>query len=471
MISKIMPFASTFRYRIEYEFAARKKDKDHKINLVEFVGGNLVSGNPYYEAIVNGKRKVFVDVEPILEEFEKSAKAYKGNHDNICGHYVLSLKKGEALDAKEWLVAVHEYMRELGYDETTKYVAVIHRDKPEEHVHIVTSRVRLAEKSMSENRPELGANFQLVPTSNDYRKGMDVARVIETEYDLSAPVTDGWSKETKHGFDPDKDQARIIRGISKDIFKKNRPRTMTQLVNVFAGRGIQIKVAENSSGEIYGIKYRLDRQDGRWISGSKVLDKMTWPGLQQELGISYVPARDDHTLGRGVGMSNPDVTAVKNDGALFRAYVKIKQPSEELYTYVRARRQRMGFHRENNNIFVGFNIGINLSFSKLTRSEVEIEIEKRRFATLLNQLLKMIKDIMDIFCYACQFSFDHEADMSDYQATALRLNVPVSLNGAGEYTLDAQCELKVQDQIKKQLGHLLSHCVRNEIEDAPSVKL
>ncbi|HEP8279134.1 TPA: hypothetical protein VDT73_006502, partial [Pseudomonas aeruginosa] len=166
-----------------------------------------------------------------------------------------------------------------GYDETTKYVAVIHRDKPEEHVHIVASRVRLAMQSMSSNKPELGANFQLVPTSNDYRKGMDVARVIEAAYDLSTPVTDSWSKETKRGFDPDKDQARIIRGISKDIFKQSSPRTMTQLVNTFASRGIQIKVSENSSGEIYGIKYRLDRPDGRWISGSKVLDKMTWPGL------------------------------------------------------------------------------------------------------------------------------------------------------------------------------------------------
>ncbi|MFO7111317.1 hypothetical protein P3C80_17370, partial [Pseudomonas aeruginosa] len=187
--------------------------------------------------------------------------------------------------------------------------------------------------------------------------------------------------------------------------------------------------------------------------------------------ISYVPSRDDHTLGRGVGMSNPDATSVKNDGALFRAYVKIKQPGEELYTYVRSRRQRMGFHRENSNIFVGFNIGINFSFSKLTKNEVEIEIEKRRFETLLNQLLKMIKDIMDIFCYTCHFSFDHEANMADYQATALRLNVPVGVGRTEEYVLDEYCEQRVQEQIKKQLGHLLSHCVRNEIEDALSVKL
>ncbi|HEP8275609.1 TPA: hypothetical protein VDT73_002897 [Pseudomonas aeruginosa] len=61
--------------------------------------------------------------------------------------------------------------------------------------------------------------------------------------------------------------------------------------------------------------------------------------------------------------------------------------------------------------------------------------------------------------------------MADYQATALRLNVPVGVGRTEEYVLDEYCEQRVQEQIKKQLGHLLSHCVRNEIEDALSVKL
>ncbi|MBM7059336.1 relaxase/mobilization nuclease domain-containing protein [Pseudomonas sp. UL073] len=141
MISKIMPFSTSFRNRIEYEFAARKKDKE-KINYVEYVGGNVVSENPYFEAMVDGKRKVFVDVEPIIQEFESSVSLYKGSGEKICGHYVLNLKKGESLNRNEWLAAVHAYMRDLGYDETTKYVAVIHRDTGKEHVHIVTSRVR-----------------------------------------------------------------------------------------------------------------------------------------------------------------------------------------------------------------------------------------------------------------------------------------------------------------------------------------
>ncbi|MGL4318219.1 MAG: relaxase/mobilization nuclease domain-containing protein [Pseudomonas sp.] len=472
MISKIMAFSAEFRNRIEYEFAARKKDKE-KINYVEYVGGNIVSGNPYFETMIDGKRKVFVDIEPIIQEFEVSAASYKGRGEKICGHYVLSLKKGEALDRKEWLAAVHAYMRDLGYDETTKYVAVIHRDKPEEHVHIVTSRVRLVEQSMSENRPELGANFQLVPTSNDYRKGMDIARVIEAEYGLSTPVTQDYSKETKAGFDLDKDQAHILRGISKDITKKNNIRTMTQLINIFASRGIQIKVAENSKGEIVGINYRLDRDDGRWISGSKVLDKLSWPGLQRDLGISYVPSRDDHTLGRGMGISNPDATSVKNDGALFRAYIKIKAPSEELYTYVRKRKQSVGFHREDKSIYLGFNFGTNLSFSsiKLKRHEVEVEQEKRRFEALLKLILKMVKDINQTFFGECFFHIDLQADTSEYMKTALRLNIPVGADAAGEYVLEKDCESQIQAQVKKQIGNLVSTCLRNERSNAPAIEL
>ena len=470
MISKIMTFSATFRERIEYEFAARKKDKE-KIHYVEYVGGNVVSGDPYVRVDVNGEKKVFIDVEPIIAEFERSASAYKGSQEKVCGHYVLSLKKGETLSKDEWLFAIHNYMHKLGYDETTKYVAVIHRDKPEEHVHIVTSRVRVVERSMSGNRPELGANFQLVPTSNDYRKGMDVARSIEAEHGLATPVTDGWSKETKPGFDPDKDQARIIRVIAKDIFKQNKLRTMSVLVNVFASRGIQIKVVDNSRGEIQGIKYKLDRDDGRWIPGSRVMDKMSWPGLQQEMRVSYVQSRDDFRLGRGMEMSNPDPTSVNNDGALFRAYVKIKKPSEELYTYVRSRRQRMDFHRDNGNYYVGFNLGINYSFLKLKKHEVEIEKEKKRLEELLNELLKIVSDICQLFFGACQFHFDYSADTSEYQKTALRLNVPVGLDVVGEYALTDQCALDIQSQIKKQLGTLAASCLRNENEDAPSVRL
>lgn len=470
MISKIMPFSATFRNRIEYEFAARKKDKQ-KINYVEYVGGNIVSGNPYIDVVVDGKKKRFVDVESIVNEFEASASAYRGNRDNVCGHYVLSLKKGETLDQKEWLAAVHNYMRDLGYDESTKYVAVIHRDKPEEHVHIVTSRVRLAEQSMSENRPELGANFQLVPTSNDYKKGMDVARSIEAEYGLSTPVTDGWSKETKMGFDPEKDQARILRGISKDIFKKNKPRTMTQLVNTFASRGIQLKVAEKANGEIYGVMYRLDRPGGRWIPGSTVMNKLSWPGLQNE-GISYVSSRDDHALGRGTGMSNPDATSVRYDAALIRGYVKIKAPGEDLYSYVRKRSQSMYFHQEKGSTYIGYNVGINYSVNrKLSKLEVEIEQEKRRIAEMLRTLLKMIADMSQIFFGQCHFHFDYDADVTEYPSTALRLNVPVTVTEDGEYVLDEMCGLQIQSQIKKQLGVLATHCLRNEYDTGPSVTL
>ncbi|MFI8581019.1 relaxase/mobilization nuclease domain-containing protein [Ectopseudomonas khazarica] len=470
MISKIMVFAATFRERIEYEFAARKKDKE-KINYVEFLGGNLVSGDPYVRVTANGESKVFVDVEPIIAEFESSAAAYKGSKEKVCGHYVLSLKKGESLSKEEWLTAVHEYMKELGYDETTKYVAVIHRDKAEEHVHIVTSRVRVVERSMSENRPELGANFQLVPTSNDYRKGMNVARSIEAEHGLSTPKSDGWSKETKPGFDPEKDQARIIRGIAKDIFKNQRPRTMSDLVNTFASRGIQIKVTENSSGEIQGIKYKLDREDGRWLAGSKVMDKLSWPGLQQQMRVSYIPGRDDYKLGRGLEISNPDVTAVKNDGALFRAYVKIKPPREELYHYVRSRRQRLGFHKDNGVYFIGFNVGINLDFRKLKRHEVEAEKQRWLLEALLASCMSIAKNICQTFFSECSFHFDYEADISEYKATALRLNIPVIAGVGDEFVLEDGAAQKIQDQVKKHLGGLASACIRNEYSDSPSISL
>jgi len=90
MISKLKEFSATFRNRLIYEFAARAQDFE-KRKHVEFIGGNLISKNPYYEVFDDGQRKVFVDVEPIINEFESYTNLYKGESTKLCGHYILSL--------------------------------------------------------------------------------------------------------------------------------------------------------------------------------------------------------------------------------------------------------------------------------------------------------------------------------------------------------------------------------------------
>ncbi|QZA96067.1 relaxase/mobilization nuclease domain-containing protein [Pseudomonas mandelii] len=465
MISKLKEFSATFRNRLIYEFAARAQDFE-KRKHVEFIGGNLISKNPYYEILDDGQRKVFVDVEPIISEFESYTSLYKGESTKLCGHYILSLSKGETLTSVEWMHSVKKYMADLGYDETTKFVAVVHRDTELEHVHIVSTRVRLVESDPLSSRASLGAHFELVSDSNDRLKGMDSARGIEQAYGLAVPVSDGWTKELPGKGNPDKDQAHIIRGISKEIFKaSNRPSTMSQLIDRFAERGIQIRVRGND-GVVEGISYKLDRQDGRWISGSTIMStKLTWQSLQRN-GVGYLPSRDNAKLGLGMPTASPDAHSVRNDGALFRAYVKINKPNQRLKSYFNkhSRRTYLHYSDDRTNLFMGFNFGIAFNMRKKTRNEVEIEIEKERIAKLLASMFKLIQEVMDSLFRGMSVHFDFESYVSDYPQTALRLNAPVILNTSGQFDLDENWQESVIVQTRTQLSSLAKLCHESEKE-------
>lgn len=465
MISKGKEFSPTFRNRIVYEFAARAQDFE-KRKHVEFIGGNLIAKNPYYEVMDDGERKVFVDVEPIIHEFESYTSLYKGESKKLCGHYILSLSKGETLTTAEWTEAVRKYMCDLGYDETTKYVAVIHRDTDCEHAHIVSSRVRLVEADPLSSRSALGAHFELVSDSNDRFKGMDSAREIEQLYELAAPVTDGWTKEIPAKGDPEKDQAHIIRGISKVIFKaSNRPSNMSQLVDRFAERGIQIRVRDKN-GLVEGISYRLDRQDGRWISGSTIMStKLTFQSLLRN-GVSYIASRDNAKLGLGMPTASPDAQSVRNDGALYRAYVKISKPNQRLKSYFSKHSKRTYMHHSNDRtqLFMGFNFGISFTLRKKTRNEVELEIERERVAKLLEDMFKLIQKIMDTLFRGMAVHFDCDADVADYPQTALRLNAPVAVDSTGQFVLDENWEESVMMQTRNQLLSLAKMCHESERE-------
>jgi hypothetical protein len=468
MISKSKKFSATFRNRLVYEFAARAQDVE-KRKLVEFLGGNLISSNPFHEIFDRGERKIFVDVEPIIKEFESFTSLYKGESNRLCGHYILSLAKGESLTRSEWVDVVKKYMWDLGYDDTTKYVAVIHRDTELEHVHIVSSRVKFVQSNSSSPRAALGGHFELVSDSNDRLKGMDAARAIEREYDLKAPVSDGWSKEVTYKGDPEKDQAHIIRGISKEIFKaSNRPLNMSQLVDRFAERGVQIRVRDKF-GVVEGISYRLDRQYGRWITGSTIMStKLTWQSLQKNCGVRYLPSRDNTKLGIGSATANPDVYSLQNDGALFRTYIKINPPSKNLKSYIRKNSRRVGMHHsyDRTEFFIGFNFGMTYSMRKKSRTEVEIDWEKERIAKLVASIMRLVQLFMESLFGGLAVHFDDEADISEYSQTALRLNVPVDLDETGEFILEHNWEEAVAGQVKKQLSSLWSMCRESEKEAA-----
>jgi hypothetical protein len=190
---------------------------------------------------------------------------------------------------------INEYMRDLGYDSSTKWVAVQHSDSACQHVHILSCLVK----------NDLGGT--LVKTNNDYSAGWASMRKYEAKFGLQQLQNPdqnfghNYSKGELKGYGSRAnavrhDDASIIRARFKSLFASRKPTTMKELVEGLAKRGVAVQLSTKDNGDIQGINYSLDGK--KWISGSKVKkSRLTWRALQDKEGINYLPARDDAALG------------------------------------------------------------------------------------------------------------------------------------------------------------------------------
>ena len=90
-------------------------------------------------------------------------------------HSSLSLTSGETLSDETWIAIAHDYMSELGFDDTFAYQVYLHDKESQQHIHLVASRVSIEKKiylGQNENLKstrivaELEKRYRLVDTSN-----------------------------------------------------------------------------------------------------------------------------------------------------------------------------------------------------------------------------------------------------------------------------------------------------------------
>lgn len=89
-------------------------------------------------------------------------------------HASLSLPLGETLSDKDWQKVARRFRQGMGYDESCPFLVVKHQDTEHEHIHILALRIN--------------AGGQVVSDKNDFRRAEAVAREIEQEWGLSAPI-------------------------------------------------------------------------------------------------------------------------------------------------------------------------------------------------------------------------------------------------------------------------------------------
>lgn len=470
MIGEHLEYSETSENRISYIFAEPEKDRD-KRPLVEFLGGNIVSRDPFIRSInEDGSESIEVNTSQFAAEMNAHAGKYKGPSKELFAHYVLSLDIGESLGKKEWLECAQQYMKALGYGKGAKWVATIHNDTENQHVHIVACRAQMIHGEVAPNGKPRAPKFSIVSDSNGYQKGYEACRELELKYNLKAvPNPDKCFSKNGDLFKNGGDQAKILRGIFGDLWKQGKPKNFSELVLALKGKGVlvQVKTETNNSDHIKGILFKLKRPDGRWISGSKLKgSRLTFSQLILKEGINYNPARDNALL----GLPDTAYTLVQNAKrfvptyqeaggmvALRRVYVKLPPNNARIRSYVKNRGRSFGIYADSAGSHLGFNASFSLRLRKKSKAEVEIEIEGERIARIMKIMLELMRKAFADLFYELQIEFEERGPTNEIPDTACRLNIPVIVDLSEGDMVDV-LELDIEQALEKQMKYVASLC-------------
>ncbi|MFJ5296719.1 relaxase/mobilization nuclease domain-containing protein [Pseudomonas sp. NPDC088368] len=283
MIHKKCHSSSRCEAIIRYMFAASMKAEDQAVRpLIEYLGGNLLAPSPFGRFNEHNIREV--DTRKIEAEFNAKMALYKGTGSQLVEHHVLSLPLEDTLTDRQFKNAVRDFLELLGADASTTWVAARHSDAEHSHVHIALCRVQaLANDGQF-------SHYGLMSNKNDYERAIEAVRQVEKKYGLTQIESPGEDLNAKN-------QAAILRAIGKSVLAQ-APLTVSDFVLNMAAKGVCMRAEVDSAGQVHGLAYRLNSDDGRWISGSKIMaSKLTFGSLKDLL--DYSPQRDDRLLGVG----------------------------------------------------------------------------------------------------------------------------------------------------------------------------
>lgn len=285
MIGKIFPkSAGSFKGRIRYIFGCTKHD--HEISGIRTISHNTMSRDPL-PGILAGDE---TDVMEMVKEFDSVETMRRMSIDSEKAikpvfHAMLSLRPGESLTTVQWRTAVQTYLSDLGFDETTQFVAVMHQDKDHQHVHIVANRIRLSD------------DFSMVKDSNERSVSLESVSKIEDRFNLNkAPKPkDTWGVSITHAelqaSIRDNDlpmKHKMIAKIAGAIETTNdREGDMFDFVRALRKQKIYIHLTLDDQNQPKGISFEFD---GKHISGRQLKrSRLTWHKLTTQEGIKYDP--------------------------------------------------------------------------------------------------------------------------------------------------------------------------------------
>jgi len=186
-------------------------------------------------------------------------------------HMMLSLSPKESLSDEAWTEIIDRYLQEMGYTKSF-FLAIKHKDKQHEHVHLVASRIRCGGTVVSDSWErirsqkiirQLEQDFNLTPVKNSW------------ESDRQAPTISQIKRELETGIPTVKKQLadRIDLALTKVT-------NLSELLEALKQDGIEAKISRNRQKALQGISYQMD---GVSIAGWRVGNAYSLPKILKRL--------------------------------------------------------------------------------------------------------------------------------------------------------------------------------------------
>lgn len=198
-------------------------------------------------------------------------------------HASLSAARGENWGIKLWNEIAEKYVTKMGF-ENSPYIVIQHIDTAHNHVHILTSRIDVNGKVVSDFQSKQRAEEVMREVEREYglqqvKPSRDVIRRAPTRGEVE------WFNRTGEMSVKMSLQAQVEQALA------DQP-TATQFVERLQNAGVDVIPNIQSSGMISGISFR---QDEEMMKGCDLGRGFSWGGLQ-ERGLRYEPERDMSSL-------------------------------------------------------------------------------------------------------------------------------------------------------------------------------
>jgi hypothetical protein len=148
-----------------------KNLKSCLVNVLQGFESEIINANIDCETIDN-----------IIDEFQLS-KNHRPNLKKTVCHIILCPHPSDRISEYQWLEILDQYLFEMGFT-NNQFIAVRHITKGNEHIHLITSRVRL--------------DGSVVSDSWERIHSQTILRDIEKQYNLSQVRSswenDGWEE-------------------------------------------------------------------------------------------------------------------------------------------------------------------------------------------------------------------------------------------------------------------------------------